>query len=259
MKTKKKEKFIIEVNKIYNEDCIEFMKKLPDQYLDLIIADPPYYKMVKNDWDNQWKTEQEYIKWCLEWINESYRILKNDGNFFIWGGLGEKNIAFARLIVAVEDCTNFIRKNIITVKRTKGRGSSKNVMPCREEILWIVKNKNNSTFNKSYTTDLKQQYGYKRNKDKPDFKVTGNVWTDIVFPWWGSKDEKYINDCQKPLKACNRIIEMASNENELVYIPFAGSGSEIESCIKNSRNWLATETNKKYIDEIIEPRIKNII
>ena len=61
---------------------------------------------------------------------------------------------------------------------------------------------------------------------------------------------------QKPLELCNRIIKSCTNENDIVYIPFAGSGSEIESCIINNRNWVATELNGQYIDEIIIPRIE---
>ena len=61
---------------------------------------------------------------------------------------------------------------------------------------------------------------------------------------------------QKPLSISNRIVKVHSEENDLVYIPFAGSGSEIVSCIKNNRNWIATELEEKYINEIIVPRIK---
>jgi len=63
---------------------------------------------------------------------------------------------------------------------------------------------------------------------------------------------------QKPLNISNRIIEVHSNENDLVYIPFAGSGSEIESCARNNRNWIATEINKEYVNDIIIPRISSI-
>lgn len=63
---------------------------------------------------------------------------------------------------------------------------------------------------------------------------------------------------QKPIEICDRIIKVASNQNDLVYIPFAGSGSEIESCIKNNRNYIATELNNEYIKNIIMPRLNNI-
>ena len=80
-----------------------------------------------------------------------------------------------------------------------------------------------------------------------------NVWNDINF---------YIKNrqhpSQKPVQLSDRCIKIFSDENDLVYIPFAGSGSEIESCINNNRQWIATETNKKYIDEIIIPRINNL-
>jgi DNA modification methylase len=64
---------------------------------------------------------------------------------------------------------------------------------------------------------------------------------------------------QKPLSICDRIIQVHSNENDLVYIPFAGSGSEIVSCINNNRNYIATELNNDYIEEIIKPRINKIV
>ena len=64
--------------------------------------------------------------------------------------------------------------------------------------------------------------------------------------------------CQKPLASSERIIKASSNEGDLVYIPFAGSGSEIISCIKNNRNWIATETNEEYINEVIYPRIREV-
>ena len=160
-----------------------------------------------------------------------------------------------------DEFSDLIRKNIVTVKRTKGQGTSTNFMSNREEFVWLTKSKKGYSFNKQYTTELKNSYGYKANQTKPPYKVAGNVWADIVwddiiFPWFGSRTEPYVNTAQKPLLACERIIKALSNENDIVYIPFAGSGSEIESCIINNRNWIATELNREYIDEIIIPRIE---
>lgn len=251
----------MELSKIYNMNCIEYMKTLPDESVDLIVADPPYFQVVKERWDNQWDTEQDYIVWCKIWIAECERILKQNGSIVIWGQLGEKYITYARLLVVLEDeFSDLIRKNIVTVKRTKGQGTSTNFMSNREEFVWLTKSRKGYSFNKQYTTELKNNYGYKANQTKPPYKVAGNVWTDIVwddivFPWFGSKTEPYVNTAQKPLLACERIIKALSNENDIVYIPFAGSGSEIESCIINNRQWIATELNKDYIDEIIIPRI----
>ena len=73
----------IELNKIHNQDCIKYMKTLPNESVNLIIADPPYFKIVKSDWDNQWKTQEEYLNWCNEWTEECFRILKPSGNFYV--------------------------------------------------------------------------------------------------------------------------------------------------------------------------------
>ena len=85
-------------------------------------------------------------------------------------------------------------------------------------------------------------------------KIDGDVWDFVRVRY---KMPEYKNHpTQKPLSICDRIVKVHSNEKDLVYIPFAGSGSEIESCIRNNRNWIATEISEKYIQEIIIPRIR---
>ena len=48
-----------------NKDCLEFLKSLDDESVDLVIVDPPYFEIIKDDWDNQWNSEQEYLDWCI--------------------------------------------------------------------------------------------------------------------------------------------------------------------------------------------------
>ena len=67
------------------KDCLEFLKSLPDESVDLAILDPPYFEIIKDDWDNQWKTEQEYLDWCMEWTKESFRVLKPGRCLYVWG------------------------------------------------------------------------------------------------------------------------------------------------------------------------------
>lgn len=102
---------LLEFNKVYNESCLDTLSKMDDNSVDLIIADPPYYKVVKEEWDNQWETEEEYIEWCILWIKESLRVLKNTGNLVIWGQLGEKYITYAGLIWEIQkQIPSLIRK-----------------------------------------------------------------------------------------------------------------------------------------------------
>lgn len=78
-----------------------------------------------------------------------------------------------------------------------------------------------------------------------------NVWNDIDFY---IKDRKHPSE--KPIQLANRCVKVFSRENDLVYIPFAGSGNDIVACINNNRRWIATEINAKYINIIIDKSLK---
>lgn len=245
------------LNTIHNKDCIEFMKKLPNNCVDLIIADPPYYKVVKDIWDNQWDNEQEYINWCKQWLMQCFRILKPTGSFYLWGGVGKyKEHPFIKLLLECEKI-GFIYQDWITWKKQKGLGSRKGYMFIREELLYFTKT-NDFIINKPYLDEIAKNHG-RLSKDKVNYKRCGNVWTDINEVSVGNliHTERIKGfPTQKSIKTADRIITTSSNENDIVFIPFAGSGTEIVSCIENNRQWFATETNKDYIEDIIKPRIK---
>lgn len=89
-------------------------------------------------------------------------------------------------------------------------------------------------------------------------RFTFNLPTGQTDVWTFIPDKiRYGHKTQKPIDITDRIIKASSNEGDLIYIPFAGSGSEIISCIKNKRNYIATEMSTQYINEIIIPRINN--
>ena len=71
--------------KLINGDSLEILKTLPDKSVDAVITDPPYMGVVSDEWDNQWKTIDEFIEWCDIWIGECRRVLKDSGTFFIFG------------------------------------------------------------------------------------------------------------------------------------------------------------------------------
>ena len=72
-------------NKIFNEDCISYLKKLEDKSVDVFLLDPPYMGVVKDKWDNQWKNIQEYKKWCEEWIKLCADKGKYSNSLFVFG------------------------------------------------------------------------------------------------------------------------------------------------------------------------------
>lgn len=68
-----------------NQDCIEFIKSLESRSIDLICTDPPYYRVVNDEWDNQWFTIDQYYEWCEQWITELGRVAKWSCSFWLFG------------------------------------------------------------------------------------------------------------------------------------------------------------------------------
>jgi len=68
-----------------HEDCLQFLKAQPDNSVDLVAVDPPYCSVIKDNWDNQWSSEKEYLDWCEQWTSECFRVLKPNKCFYVWG------------------------------------------------------------------------------------------------------------------------------------------------------------------------------
>lgn len=239
------------------------MRQLDDESIDLIIADPPYFEIC-GEFDFVYESETEYLKWLKECIVEFERILKPTGTLILWSGVGPKKIMMAKIAVMIEDLGILCIKNWVTQRNTRGIGTKRNYMSTREEFLFLTKT-DDYTFNVPYTEEKsnRKDLGANGKPRKNTYKRVSNVWTDITEASQSSKERFNLSDgttfpTVKAQKLCDRIILTHSNENDLVYIPFAGSGSEIISCERNNRRWVASEINKKYIDEIIRGRLATL-
>lgn len=73
------------LNKILIGDAVEELKKIPDRSVDLIILDPPYWKVINEHWDYNWRTRSDYAQWCFEWFKELSRIVKLSGSLYLFG------------------------------------------------------------------------------------------------------------------------------------------------------------------------------
>lgn len=226
-------------NQVYCMDCIDLMKQIPDESVDLIIADPPYYR-IHGAFDFQYSDEGSYIDWVMEWTKESCRILKPTGAFYCW--CSERMVD--RLSLYVFDNFSWFRRNLIIWNYQTGRPSKK-AYRIETELLWFY-SKSEHLLN---LDDIRIPYlsgGYETDKRKnPLGKSCGNVWTNTRimrnYPEWVN------HPTQKPLALCDRIIKASSNEGDVIFVPFAGSGSEIVSAVMLHRNFIATEISNDYV------------
>lgn len=251
------------LNKIYNEDCLITMSKIEDNSIDLIIADPPYGKLINEDWDVV--NGIDTVK-----LNEFYRILKPAGSCYIFCGIGEKSNSLLENLNLISD-TEFIFKDLITWKKQKGYGNRKGWLYTREEMIWLSKTKT-PFWNEENQYNLNEKRNYKRKIGKSWHKRYTNVWTDIrenlyedlnldrIDGKWKenfNKKYEYLHKTIKPISILDRIINAHTEENMIVYDPFMGSGSTAISCIKNNRIYIGSEINPNYI-KLSDDRINNM-
>ena len=65
-------------------DALELLRSLDDNSVDVILTDPPYYKLLNIDWDKQWKTKDDHLNWSEEAVKEPQRVLKVNGSFYMF-------------------------------------------------------------------------------------------------------------------------------------------------------------------------------
>ncbi|MCU0445069.1 MAG: hypothetical protein MUE85_09135 [Microscillaceae bacterium] len=121
-------------------NSLEELKKLEVESIDLIIADPPYWKVISEKWDYEWRTEQDYIKWSIEWISEATRVLRKGGSFYLFGYFR----TLALLIPYFDDLDLELRQQIIIdkgMRAVSGRATKDyRIFPnTTESALFIIK------------------------------------------------------------------------------------------------------------------------
>lgn len=255
---------------IYNEDCLSTMKdRINSNTVQLIISDPPYGKGVAN-WDKFTKEQLE------DWVNEYSRILANNGTLYFYGipevisdnfQLFKSNFKYVRELV-------WFYRNASNINHNAWGWNWQKILMCSNEPnenervfnlddVRIPYSKNTNTKRKNHD-DTTSSYGINKNgksNNLDKYNKKGRKPMDVLeFPRVTAgvaQKEGWGHPTQKPYDLCEKLVLASSNKDDLVYIPFAGSGSEIEVCVRNNRKWIASEMNKEYIDEMIKPRISD--
>jgi site-specific DNA-methyltransferase (adenine-specific) len=134
------------LNKISLGDSLEVMKSLPNNCVDTIMVDPPYFGIVSNDWDNQWENIPEFQAWCESLAYEYKRILKNNGSFYWFGD--DKMVAYCQVVFdkyfSLLNSLVWRKSNAGTIK---GVESFRSYAPITERCLFYEQS--NSPVNKS--------------------------------------------------------------------------------------------------------------
>ena len=165
---------------LYNEDCIAGIKdRVVDESIDLVIADPPYFKVIGERWDYVWRTEQDYLDWSEKWISEIYRSLRKGGTFYLFGYFR----VLCKMIPILEKYGFELRQQIIVdkgIQAVSGRATKNYKMfpNVTESILFLVKD--SKPFVKKFLKNRQREIGIS-SKEINDFLGVksngGGMWS----------------------------------------------------------------------------------
>lgn len=251
----------MDINKIYNMDCIDGLKQLDNDSVQLIITSPPYN--INKKYEKKLDIN-EYIYYQFHMLSQSFRILKDNGSicYQIGNTIKDKHPYPLDWILKDElEEVGFKYQNRIIWTYNHGTNATYRFSGRYETILWFSKT-DNYIFNLD-PIRIPQKYPNKKaykgkNKGKlscnPLGKNPGDVWdiTNIKH----NHPEKTDHPCQFPEFLVERCILSMTNEDDLVVDPYMGSGTTAKVCKKYNRNYIGFDIIQEYID-IAEERLND--
>jgi len=216
---------MLQENKIYLMDCLEGLKMIPDESVDLILTDPPYginfvpqregsrERLGDTPIANDELIGEDWCVWFIPICKELFRVLKKDSVAYFFSGFNPYYYYYSLI-----NCGFSIKANIIWVKNNFGIGYH---------------------FRRQYEQVLVAFKGFPKTPDK--------AMSDVIF-------EKKVDgmallhSCQKPENLIRVLLKQYSNDNNLVLDPFMGSGTTAICSKQLGRRFIGFEIEQKYID-----------
>lgn len=242
-----------DIDKIYNEECLEFMKNIKDESIDLIFADPPYnlsksnFKISfvkskgkdldtnKGEWDQF--SDEEFVNFTFSWLKECKRILKNCGSFWVAGTY--HNIYLVGYLMQHKLDLEILNEILWHKLDATPNMSCTRFVADHENFIWARKGESN-TFN------------YELMK-----KMNGGTQMRSIWPRGKTAGGKKVHPTQKPEWLLKRIVLATSNEGDVVMDPFMGSGTTALVCKKFNRHFVGCDIKKEYV-ELAQERLSSL-
>lgn len=262
----------LDLNTIHQGDCLELLKSLPDNSIDLVITSPPYNlkglkttngKKARMNRDAEWwdsidydgyddnMPEPLYEKWQIELLDEIYRVLKEPGSCMYNHKDRPINGTIVSPLTWLQHSKMNLRQIIVWDRKTSTNKSDNFFIPSTEYIYWLTKSTKNVRFER-------QPYLVKKGEQKGEYIHLPAVWTvspetkKYKFTWDG---KEYTHPAPYNLELIERIIPSFLGSKKMqdelgnitVLDPFMGSGTTALGAIKYGCDWIGFEQSAKYI------------
>jgi site-specific DNA-methyltransferase (adenine-specific) len=235
--------FETRLGSLYQGDCLGLLAGMADESVDVVFADPPFNlrKLYPSGIDDDLR-EKTYIAWCEEWLGECLRVLRPGGSLFVWN-LPRWNSEFAKFLSGRATFRHWIAADLKYSLPIAGR-----LYPSHYSLLYFCKGPKPRVFHPDRLpmeicphclADLRDYGGYKDKMNPKGVSLT-DVWFDIP-PVRHSKYKKRDGANELSVRLLDRVIEMSSDEGDLVFDPFGGSGTTYAVAELKDRRWLGIE------------------
>ena len=237
-------------NNIIVGDSVEQLKLIPDETIDMIFADPPYFMQtegellrtdgtkflgVEDEWD-KFSSYNAYDEFCFNWLKECKRVLKKNGTIWVIGSF--QNIY--RLGYIMQNLNYWILNDVVWSKPNAAPNfAGTRFCNSHETMLWCSKSKN-----AQYT------FNYKTMKYLNDNKQDKSVWNiGICIGNERLKDVngKKVHSTQKPEKLLYKIILSTTKPDDIVLDPFFGTGTTGAIAKRLGRAFIGIERDETYV------------
>lgn len=242
---------------LFKGDCLDILSLIDNKTIDTVFADPPFNlgkKYGKKVNDNL--SDHEYLNWCKRLSLECYRVLKPGGSFFLYN-LPKWNIFLSNYLLEL----GMTFKHWIAVNIKFGLPIPGRLYPSHYSLIYFTKGKP-KTFRKIRTPiekcrhcggDIKD-YGGHRKSMNPNGVNLPDVWNDIppVRHLKFKSKKRKLN--QLSTKLLNRIIQLSTNQGDIVLDPLGGGGTTYHVCEMENRHWIGIEMESC---DVIKERFEN--
>ncbi|WP_218925151.1 DNA-methyltransferase [Bacillus cereus] len=216
------------INKIFNEDCLVGMNRIPNESVDLLLTDPPYNVSMKSNFSSMGRTGVDFGEWDKgfnqeEWLKTACSKVKKSGSVVVFNDY--KNIG---TMTGVLESNGFTVKELILWKKPNPmpRNRDRLYVTTIEVALWAVKGK-----------------GWVFNRQKETYE-------NAIFEAPTVSHKHRIHTTQKPASIIENLLKIHSNEGDTVLDCFMGSGTTAIACLNTNRNYIGFELEKEYFEKI---------
>jgi DNA modification methylase len=254
----------MELDKLYNGDCIRGMSRISEGSVDLAFADPPFNIGYKYDVYEDRLAADKYLAWTKQWGGALVRTLKPTGTF--WLAIGDDFAAELKLLFQRE--LGLVCRSWVIWYYTFGVNCKQKFSRSHTHLFHFVKDPKNFTFNRdSIRVPSARQLVYADARAHSKGRIPDDTWIlrpqDLIDGFSPDEDTWYVprvcgtfkeragwHGCQMPELLLGRIINACSNPGETVLDPFGGSGTTLVVAKKLNRRFIGFELSKNYAEQI---------